>query len=159
LTKSSSLWRWLSHRMAHSGSSPLDDHHERFTNFPHSFRSRTSAFAPNRATILTSQPTLQRRPPIPEVPFPLFSQFVVLMSRIFASFPRIQPILLTLLLSSRISPLDTRKKRLSRPYSRKWDWCRPTRSTITEIRVIARFMDLRLLISMRLKKLKRQWIH
>ena len=55
---------------SYTGSS--GDHHESFTtNYPHSLRTRgaTSPYAPNRSTTFTAtpNPTLQRRPPIPEV--------------------------------------------------------------------------------------------
>jgi len=54
---------------SHIGLDSLNDHHhESFTtNYPHSLRTRgTSPYATNRTTTLSSNPTLQRRPPIPE---------------------------------------------------------------------------------------------
>ena len=53
---------------SHTGSDPLDDHHAHFMS-AYSFRSMrgTSPYAPNRITSLNTNPTLQRRPPIPDV--------------------------------------------------------------------------------------------
>ena len=58
--------------MAHHGMDPLDDPHDPFmTNYPRTLQTRgTSPYAQNRATTLSGQTSLPRRPPIPEVPDP-----------------------------------------------------------------------------------------
>jgi len=67
--------------MAHQHHGGDDHHHHQqhdpfttSTNYPHSLRTRggTSPYAPNRATTLSNpSPSLQRRPPLPEVPLTL----------------------------------------------------------------------------------------
>jgi hypothetical protein len=59
--------------MASYNTGSSDDHDSFTTNYPHSLRTRgTSPYATNRSTTFTptTNPPLQRRPPIPEVRIP-----------------------------------------------------------------------------------------
>src|SRR2546421_4131491 len=125
--------------MAHTASSH-DGRNEAFTTYPRAFRTRTSASAPNSITPLSSQNTRQL-PPILQVFFSLsFAN-----GRTLHLLPSTTLILLTTLLSSKISPLTTQKMCLSGHCSPNWDWCRHTHPIITDIKPVTSSKDSPLL--------------